>query len=127
MERKVRSRLMTSIRRQNPLQGRFADPERPGDTCAGRTLLKLQTTLPMLCGDGFASFIPACLVCLRYPFPLPLQHHFPFELGDFSQHRQHELAGKRLGVHPENEFRPAIPRSGCSPALPVSASPTRPE
>jgi len=24
-----------------------------------------------------------------------------------------------------DEFRPAIPRSGCSPALPVSASPTR--
>src|ERR1051326_7841441 len=25
-----------------------------------------------------------------------------------------------------DEFRPAIPRSGCSPALPVSASPARP-
>ena len=24
-----------------------------------------------------------------------------------------------------DEFRPAIPRSGCSPALPISASPTR--
>jgi hypothetical protein len=26
-----------------------------------------------------------------------------------------------------DEFRPAIPRSGCSPALPVSASPARPD
>jgi hypothetical protein len=26
-----------------------------------------------------------------------------------------------------DEFRPAIPRSGCSPASPVSASPARPE
>jgi hypothetical protein len=25
-----------------------------------------------------------------------------------------------------DEFRPAIPRSGCSPALPISASPARP-
>src|SRR5438874_11802898 len=35
-------------------------------------------------------------------------------------------AGKRLALPiVRDEFRPAIPRSGCTPALPVSASPTR--
>ncbi len=35
--------------------------------------------------------------------------------------------GSRSISSSADEFRPAIPRSGCSPALPVSASPARPD
>ena len=35
--------------------------------------------------------------------------------------------GTRLFSSSADEFRPAIPRSGCSPALPVSASPASPD
>ena len=82
MERRVRSRLMASIHRQNPLHGCFADPERPVDTCAGRTLgLKLQTTLPMLCGDGFASFIPGLLALPSLSLPVAAPASFPVRTG----------------------------------------------
>jgi hypothetical protein len=38
-----------------------------------------------------------------YAFPLAFKHHFPFKLSDPAQHRQHQLAGRRLGVHAEIE------------------------
>jgi hypothetical protein len=38
-----------------------------------------------------------------------------------------ERAGRITPLIVRDEFRPAIPRSGCSPAEPVSASPTRSE
>jgi hypothetical protein len=42
--------------------------------------------VPQVSGDGFAPFVTPFRLGLGDAFPLPFEHHFPFELGDSTQH-----------------------------------------
>jgi hypothetical protein len=52
---------------------------------------------------GFSTLVFASRLRLGDAFALAFEHHLPYKLSDPAQHRQHQLAGGRLGVHAEIE------------------------
>src|SRR5271165_1284859 len=56
-----------------------------------------------LWSDWFSTLVFAGRLRFGDSFPLAFEHHFAFKLSDPSQHREHQLAGRRLGVHAKIE------------------------
>src|SRR3954462_8007302 len=50
---------------------------------------------------GGTPLVPLFGLGLRHSFALSLEHHLTFELGDSSDHIEHQLAGRCASTHPD--------------------------
>src|SRR5215213_211364 len=80
----------------------LTDPKLQGDMTLfdvlGRQALDL---FGFRSSGGGTPLVPLFGLGLRHSFALSLEHHLTFELGDSSDHIEHQLAGRRAGIHPD--------------------------
>ncbi len=108
------------------VEGEFATfPSTPPDSASVRN----HTGHPSMRFQGMAESIWSDGVPLQKPKSKPNPESGPYRLPLVgpAPRQKNAPGGSRSFSSSADEFRPAIPRSGCSPALPVSASPARPD